>query len=91
MAFGGAAAGGGFMWGGIAAVVIVILLLIALGLVFQRRWLKNQFANHSWEGGQCMYGYSYSAAWGNNLWGIGAVVVGILILIALCCVFVAVV
>lgn len=32
-------------------------------------------------------GYSYSYATGWNWWGIGAVVVGTLILIALCCVF----
>lgn len=35
-----------------------------------------------------MYGYSYASA-GWNWWGIGAVVVGTLILIALCCVFAA--
>lgn len=36
-----------------------------------------------------MYGYSYAAVSGWNWWGIGAVAVGTLILIALCCVFAA--
>ncbi len=36
-----------------------------------------------------MFGYSYAAAGvGGSWWGIGAVAIGILILIAICCVFV---
>lgn len=35
------------------------------------------------------YSYGYAAGFGGSWWGIGAVVVGILILIAICCVFAA--